>query len=239
MTVSSSLLRRDRGRSGTPRRVSALACAVGLTFVVACAANASALEPDPSAGSAPTSLQPDSFPAPTAAKPAAAAPSPRSSAPAPAGVGHSLADVPVTAPPASVPKVTAPAPATPIHVEPTATVPVVTPPPVTTPPVTTPPAKASPATASPLVETSPTRSRARPHRAQVTPKPRPVVVRLALPDRVGGTLPMPRLTRAAPTAVAAASRDLLPAALGVLALVATSGCLLAVAVRARRAELEG
>jgi hypothetical protein len=211
-----------------PRRVSALACAVSLTFVVACAANASVLEPDPSAGSAPTSLQPDSFPAPATAKPA---PAPRTSVAAPATVGHSLTEVPVTPPPVSAAKVATPAPAPRIHVEPTAPatvpVPVGTTPPVTTPAATTPAAKASP-----------TRPRAPARVAQVRPK-LPVVVGLELPERVTGTLTMPRLTRAVPTAAAAASRDLLPAALGVLALVATSGCLLAVAVRARRAELEG
>jgi hypothetical protein len=55
--------------------------------------------------------------------------------------------------------------------------------------------------------------------------------RLQLPTTVRGSVTLP-----APTA--AERRDLLPAALALLALVATSGCLLAVAARVRQEGLE-
>jgi hypothetical protein len=60
--------------------------------------------------------------------------------------------------------------------------------------------------------------------------------RLHLPAAVSGKLALPAAlrARAAPVPAVTGRRDVLPAALALLALVTTSGCFLAVAARARR-----
>src|SRR5438045_1116247 len=63
--------------------------------------------------------------------------------------------------------------------------------------------------------------------------------RLQLPTTVRGSFPVPTSLRmpAVPVPTVARPRDLLPAALALLALVATSGCFLAVAARSRQEGL--
>jgi hypothetical protein len=210
-----ALLRRERDRSRPRRRRTAAACAT-LALIVAPAAVAGSLRPDPPAGSLPTGLQPDAFGG-TAASTAVA---PVRDTEAVSPLGKAVATAPVQKPVA--PKVT--------------TTPVTTPAPRVvhlTPVVTRPPAPAP--VAAPV-----TRTVTRP----VT-KPRVVIpahvsgaatLRPRLPLHVHGSARVPATDRALATPVTAAvhRRDLLPAALALLALVATSGCLLAVAARLRR-----
>jgi hypothetical protein len=212
MTELSSLLRRDCERRFRRRRVAALACAVTVAGTFVIGAHAAALEPDPSAGPAATGLQPDAFPAPAIPKPKpaiAAAPT------APASVGHALVQAPTATPSETTPQVTsAPAPSTTVRVAPP------------TPPAVVPPVR-------PAVH-----RQAKPHAVHRVIQHRHAA-RLLLPARVAGTLAMPATTETfvVPVPAAGLERNLLPAALALLALVATSTCLLAAALRAQR-ELE-
>jgi len=222
MTPLSSLLRQERLNRRVGRGVAAIAWLLVAPAALAPAANATELRPDASTQPAPAALQPDAFPgpaAPQATKPATPA--------HPAAVGGSLAVVPqvpvapttagkVTEP--AAPKVTEPAAAPAIHV------------------TTAPPAAA-------------TEPRTVAH-VRAAAKGR-TVVRLRLPRAVGGRISVIRVPRgvsgslALPSrrpyvlpAVSASPRDLVPAALALLALVATSGCLLGAAARAARGGLD-
>jgi hypothetical protein len=205
-----SLLRRERNR---PRRRTAFACAV-LALVTPTVANAGSLKPDPSAGPASARLQPDAFhdaaTAPTAPTPAPA----RMPAAAVLPV-HSAETLPAPVhSPRTKPVIPQLAPAvTRRQVAPV----------VVTAPVT-PVARrtvALPRVVEGHAETRVVRVAVKHHAAP----------RLSLPATVSGSL-----TLQVPTA--AVRRDLVPAALALLALVATSGCLLAVAARSRHEELE-
>jgi hypothetical protein len=214
MTGPLSLLRRERGQRRPGRTRAAFACAV-IALAAPAAGNANSLRPDPAPGSISAGLQPDAFHGATTA---------------------------ATAPPARTPAAAV------LPVRDTATLPAPAHAPVTplvTPPVTP---KVIPAAAKP----NPT--------ANVPPRaPVPVPVeRLTLPRVVHGhakvasahvavrhhaaaRLQLPTTLRGSitlPTPTAPGRRDLLPAALALLALVATSGCFLAVAARSRQDELE-
>jgi hypothetical protein len=91
------------------------------------------------------------------------------------------------------------------------------------------PVVAAPVTAETLALPRVVYGHAKVHSARVAVMHR-AAARLQLPTTVRGsvTLPVPTV---------AARRDLLPAALALLALVATSGCLLTVAARSRQEEL--
>jgi hypothetical protein len=216
MTPLSSLLRQERLQRRVGRCMAALTWLALAVAVVAPRANGTELRPDASTKPAPAGLQPDAFPgsaAPVSAKAAAPA--------HPSGVGGSLVEVPqvrVPATPPSTTKLTEPATARPIHV------------------TTAPPA----APVEPRA-VAPVRRAAKQH----------TVVRVRLPRAVGGRLSVIRLPRgvssslALPThppyvlpAVSARPRNLVPAALALLALVATSGCLLGAAARAARHGLD-
>jgi hypothetical protein len=213
MTELSSLLRQERASAPAWGRVSAFACALAVVAAVATAANAAELRPDTSTSSASSGLQPDAFPGSAAtAKPAAPATPAHASS-----VGDALTQVPVSPPP-TAPKVTQPAPVP-------ATIHVTAP---TRPVAITPVNRTPPRTQAPA---------ARPERPVVRLQlPRRVSgFALRLPRAVGGSLALPRLhVRPLPAASVVQGRNLLPAALALLALVATSGCLLGVAARVAR-----
>lgn len=210
-----SLLRRERDRSGRCGRAAAVACA-GFALAAPPLAVADSLRPDPPAGTSPAALQPDAFPS-------SAAPAPEARTPASAvvpvpkqrvsGLGSSLEQ-----PPAQ-PHSTAPHATTP------------------TTPVRLPPA-VTPVTITSAIQTVTAKRRvvAR-HAAEKTGRSTP---RAQLPTIVHGSSHMAigLLTPVAATLPAPGGRrDLAPAALALLALVATSGCLLAVAARCRREGL--
>lgn len=185
-------------------------------------ANAESLRPDPSAGPSPAELQPDAFPGAT---------QPTSAPAAPARVAP-VRGVEEAVPALRSPLTTKPAALTPPPMQ-AKIEPVSTQPRVATQPVVT----------APIVPAVVTRHRVV-HRKATTHRARVAGVhhaspRLRLPATVRGSVALPatlRLPAAASPAVAR-SRDLRPAALALLALVATSGCLLAVAARCRQEGL--
>jgi hypothetical protein len=224
-----ALLRRERDRSRAIRRRAAFVCAA-LALGTAPPGLASSLEPDSPSTPVSAGLQPDAFRA-AAPTPAASAP-----APAPAAAPEPTANVlPVrgtaalpplgkTVAPARVEKPTAPKVT---QVTPT------TPAPVTPAPVT------SPVVPRPVTHVVTTHVALHRHAAlPVLPETvrHRVVLDLGVPATLHGSVRTPAILRAPVTAVVAASRrrELVPAALALLALVATSGCLLAVAARVRR-----
>ena len=208
MSEPLTLLRRERGR---PRRrqIAALACAAIALAVVAPVVNAEDLQPDASTGPASSGLQPDAFPGSATAKPAA-----------PAVLGDSLAQMPVTPPPAA-PKITQPATTPSLHIA-----------------VVTRPVTIAPITRAPT-QTRVVQRRARSHTVRTVTKHHSAA-RMKLPTFVSGSFAMPASLRprAVPIPTVVGRRDLRLAALALLALVATSGCLLAVAARSRREGLE-
>jgi len=193
-----------------------IACAV-LALAAPPIATPDSLRPDPPAGASQAALQPDAFPS-SAATPAPEARVPASAVvPVPkqgAALGNSLeqpqVQQPATTPPAETP----------------------------TTPVRLPP-RVAPLTTTPVIETITTQRHAvaRHHAAR---KARPATPHVQLPATVHGSSHMAigLITPVAATLPAAGGkRDLVPAALALLALVATSGCLLAVAARYRREGL--
>jgi len=220
MSEPLSLLRRERGLSRPVRRGMAFACAA-VALAAPPVASAESLQPDAPSGSSSTGLQPDAFHAATApeATPAAAQTqvTPLRGGAALPTLPASVTKAPLTPPPAA-PKIRT------VETQPrTVTRPVVT-------------APAAPAVAMrPRVVHRPAkregaRVAARHHAAP----------RLQLPTTVRGSFAVPASLRvpAEPVPTVARRRDLLPAALALLALVATSGCLLAVAARSRQEGLE-
>jgi hypothetical protein len=197
----------------------ALACAA-IALAAPSAAGAGSPQPDPANAPSASGLQPDAFPdaasagtsAPSRAPAAAVLPGRNSETLPP------LAQAPLTQP--AIRKVT-PAVSTPsLPIRP-ATHPVVTT------PVTAPQQRH-------LVH-----RRAKPHSSRVAVR-HSAVTRLQLPTTVRGSFAVPASVGAHAALVPAVTRrrDLLPAALALLALVATSGCLLAVAARFRQEGLE-
>lgn len=215
MTEVTTLLRRERGRRPRCRRTVALGCTALALAALAPAALAAELQPDPSSGTTSSSLKPDAFPHAATAQPAAPT---LPAAPAAAEpVAGSLAPPPLTTPPVvrkdtspvTTPRIQVTAPPRPVEIAPVV----------------------RDVTKAPAVH-----PRAKPQAARTAVKQR-TVARLGLPRLVTGTLAIPLVTvlrSHVPVPVVTGRRDLLPAALGLLALVATSGCMLAVAARSRR-----
>ena len=212
MSEPLSLLRREGDRSGPGRRRMALACAA-IALAAPPVASAGSLQPDPPNGPSSTGLHPDAF----HDVPSAATPAP-SRAPAAAVLPARNAE---TLPPLVQAPLTQPA----IR----KVIPAVTKPSLPIPPVTT------PVTAAAAPQPHVVHRRAKPHIARVAVKHH-AVPRLQLPTAVRGSFAVSASVRApaAPLPAVARRRDLLPAALALLALVATSGCFLAVAARSRR-----
>src|SRR5438067_3269741 len=221
MSEPLSLLRRERDQSGPGRRRMALACAA-IALAAPPAGSAGSPQPDPASGPSSSGLQPDAFhdaasaatPAPSRVPAAAVLPARN------AETLHPLVQAPVTQP--AIPKVVIPAvtkPSLPIR-------------PATRPVVTT------PVTAAAAPQSHAVSRRAKPQLTRVAVKHH-AVPRLQLPTAVRGSFAVPASVRAQTASVTAVARrrDLLPAALALLGLVATSGCLLAVAARSRREGL--
>jgi hypothetical protein len=221
MTGPLALLRGQRGRPRPSRRRATIACAL-LALAAPAAGSADSLQPDPATAPASTGLQPDAF--------GGSAASATHVEPVRSTEGLSPLGKTVTKPAVTQPSTRAGTPAAtpaPIHLPPV-THPVVVP----AAPVASLPVATKPLAIQPQAKAHPTRPIVK-HRA------RP---RLRLPVSVRGSfsLPMPTVTaRPTPTTTSTPTprRDLVPAALGLLALVLTSGCLLAVAARFRREEL--
>ena len=220
MSEPLSLLRRERDQSGPGRRRMALACAA-IALAAPPAGSAGSPQPDPASGPSSSGLQPDAFhnaasaatPAPSRAPAAAVLPARNAETLPP------LVHAPVTQP--AIRKVVIPAtkPSLPIR-------------PVTRPVVTT------PVTAAAAPQSHAVSRHAKPQLTRVAVKHH-AVPRLQLPTAVRGSFAVPGSVRAQTASVPAVARrrDLLPAALALLGLVATSGCLLAVAARSRREGL--
>lgn len=214
-----SLLRRGRGGTRRPiGQAAAWACAA-LALLGPPAAGAGPLKPDPPATPASAGLQPDAFPSSPAPAPETRAPTsavvpvPKQG---PSGLGGSLQQPPAQQVP-TTPSVTA--------------TPRVTMPPVARPVVTV----TTPETGTGATERRTVERHAVVERRRATP-------RLRLPALAHGssrTAVGLRFPGAAPLTVAGPGRDLLPAALALLALVVTSSCFLAVAARHRQEGLGG
>lgn len=174
--------------------------------------SAGSLRPDPPSGSSSTGLQPDAFHDATAPKPAPAASAqvtPVEGIAALPALRGSLTKPSFTPPPAA-PKIE---------------------------PVATQPGVAS----GPVVTERPVPAVVTQHRVvQRHAKRHHAAPRLQLPIIVRGSFAVPASLRAPAASLAAVvrRRDLRPAALALLALLATSGCLLAVAARSRQEGLE-
>ena len=220
-----TLLRRERDRPRPGRRRTVLACAA-LALAAAPSAVASSLQPDPATASAPAALRPDAFGAAAAAGTTAPERMPADASVPVHGAGAlpTLAK-PVTSSGVQKPaatKVVPPATPRPLHVTQLPARPI----------ATTPPALPAPRAVGTAREKAP-RTTAPAIPARVTHR---ITLRLHVPLSLHGSARVPAILRVAvaPVAIAAHRRDLLPAALALLALVATSGCLLAVAAGLRR-----
>jgi hypothetical protein len=193
----------------------ALACAA-IALAAPPFARAESLQPDPPSGPSSTGLQPDAFHEATAPKPTPAASTQvtpvRGVAVLPALRG-SLTKPSLTPPPVA-PKI-----------EPAATEPSVATHPVVT----------APAVPAVVTKHRAIHRHANPHRTRIAVEHH-AAPRLQLPITVRGSFAVPAGLRAPAASVAAVvrRRDLRPAALALLALVATSGCLLAVVARFRQ-----
>ena len=205
-------MRRERGRRRPSRRSMALACAaIAIALAAPLSGSAGSLQPDPPSGPSSTGLQPDAYHDATAPKPTPAASTqvtPVEGIAVLPALRGSLAK-PSPTPPRTAPKFE----------------PVANQPSVATHPVLTAPAVPAVVTRHRVVH-----RHAKGHHA---------ALRLQLPTTVRGSFAVPAGLRAPAASVAAVvrRRDLRPAALALLALVATSGCLLAVAARSRQQRL--
>jgi len=213
-----SLLRRERGGARRPTRQAAAWACAALALLGPPAAGAGALKPDPPATPASTGLQPDAFPPSSAPAPETRAPT-SAVVPVPkqggSGLGSSLQQPAVQRVPTT----------------PSATTPPVSLPPVARPVVTV----TTPETGTRASERRAVGRHAIEERRHATP-------RVRLPALAHGSSRMAvglRFPAAAPLPVPGTRRDLLPAALALLALVVTSGCFLAVAARHRQEGLGG
>jgi hypothetical protein len=229
--MSESLLRRGRGRNAARRRAATLGCVVALAGVGSAVAGgaAPALQPDPAATPASASLKPDAFGGAGGSAEQQAVPAPHPAQPARATEG-----LPVTPAPAAIP-----APA----LRPASAAPPPSPPPQQQAPTRGRPISTHASLpAAKAVHVRPHRStpRARIPRAARGSAPLPLELRLriaAVPKAAHGSARLPGALRpAVATPVSARGRDVIPAALGLLLLVAVSGCFLAVTAALLREE---
>jgi hypothetical protein len=212
MSEPLTLLRRERGRRRPSRRSMAFACAaIAIALAAPPSGSAGSVRPDPPSGPSSTGLQPDAFHDATVPKPTPAA----STRVTPV---QGIAALPALRGSPAKPSLTPPPTAPKFK-------PVTNQPSVATHPVVTAPAVPAVVTRHRVVHRHAKRHHAAP--------------RLELPTTVSGSFAVPAILRApaAPVAAVVRRRDLRPAALALLALVATSGCLLAVAARSRQERL--